>query len=83
MQRLAWVTVAFVLVSGCESGTSQGPAAIGFTPGPPPTGQGFVALYAPPVDVGPYPNNIYSCCERCFQHSVSNKAVIRRPTAES
>jgi dienelactone hydrolase len=60
MQRLAWLTVALLLVSGCESGTSQGPAAIDFTPGPPPTGQGFVALYAPPVDVGPYPNNLYN-----------------------
>jgi dienelactone hydrolase len=60
MQRLAWLVVALVVIAGCESGTSSGPAAISFTPAPAPTGQGFVALYAPPVDVGPFPSNIYS-----------------------
>ncbi|HSG66061.1 MAG TPA: hypothetical protein VLD39_13715 [Gammaproteobacteria bacterium] len=60
MQRLTWVSIGLVFISGCESGSSRGPAAIDFTPGPAPTGQGFVALYAPPVDVGPYPNDIYN-----------------------
>jgi dienelactone hydrolase len=49
-----------VAVCGCESGTSSGPAAMAFTPGPAPSGAGFVALYAPPVDVGPYPSDIYN-----------------------
>ena len=47
------------LVAGCESGTSEGPAPIDFSPGPPPAGAGFVALYAPPVHAVPYPNDIY------------------------
>ena len=41
--------------SGCESGSSENPAPITFTPAPAPTGTGFVALYAPPVDVGALP----------------------------
>jgi hypothetical protein len=53
------VVTAAVLIS-CESGTSSGPAAIDFLPPPAPTGDGFVALYAPPVDVGPYPSDIYN-----------------------
>ena len=52
--------VALALIAGCESGSSTGPAAIAFDPGPAPTGEGFVAAYAPPVDVGPYPNDIYN-----------------------
>ena len=47
------------LVAGCESGTSEGPAPIDFTPAAPPAGTGFVALYAPPVHAVPYPNDIY------------------------
>ncbi len=60
MQRLVWLSISFLIIAGCESGTSSGPAAIAFTPPPAPSGQGFVALYAPPVDVGPYPNDIYN-----------------------
>ena len=61
MQRLTVVSLAAAaIVSGCESGSSEGPAAIDFTPGPAPAGTGFVALYAPPVDVGPYPNDLYN-----------------------
>ena len=63
MQRLTVVSMLAALgfIAGCESGSSEGPAPISFTPaaaGPPPPG--FVALYAPPVDVGPYPNDIYN-----------------------
>jgi hypothetical protein len=47
------------LIAGCESGSSEGPAPITFTPAAPPTGAGFVALYAPPVQAVPYPNDIY------------------------
>jgi pimeloyl-ACP methyl ester carboxylesterase len=54
------VLLVAALASGCESGTSRGPEAIEFTAPPPPTGQGFVALYAPPVDVVPYPNDLYN-----------------------
>ncbi|HEY7670950.1 MAG TPA: Ig-like domain-containing protein, partial [Gammaproteobacteria bacterium] len=46
------------LVAGCESGSSEGPAPRTFTPAAP-TGAGFVALYAPPVQAVPYPNDIY------------------------
>ena len=52
--------IVVVTVSGCESGSSQGPAPITFTPAPAPAGAGFVALYAPPVDVVPYPNDLYN-----------------------
>ena len=41
-------------LAGCDSGgPSTGPDPISFTPGPPPSGTGFAALYAPPVDVVP------------------------------
>ena len=45
---------------GCENGSSTGPPPVSFTPPPPPAGTGFVALYAPPVDVGPYPSDLYN-----------------------
>jgi pimeloyl-ACP methyl ester carboxylesterase len=48
------------LAAGCESGSSTGPEPVTFTAAPAPTGQGFVALYAPPVDVGPYPSDLYN-----------------------
>lgn len=62
MQRpLAPLSVAIlVFCAACESGTSTGPAAVDFDLPAPPSGQGFVASYAPPVDVGPYPNDIYN-----------------------
>jgi hypothetical protein len=48
-------------LAGCEGGDrSTGPAPIVFTPPPPAAGTGFVALYAPPVDVVPYPNDLYN-----------------------
>jgi hypothetical protein len=54
-----WIAV---VVAGCNGGGSDstGPPPITFTPAPAPSGQGFVALYAPPVDVGPYPNDLYN-----------------------
>ncbi|HEX7081815.1 MAG TPA: hypothetical protein VF329_12455 [Gammaproteobacteria bacterium] len=56
--------ILFVLVgavlAGCESGSSTGPEAVEFTPAPPPSGEGFVAVYAPPIDVGPYPSDLYN-----------------------
>ena len=60
--QLVRVCLVFAVLglTGCESGSSSGPDPISFTPGPAPAGQGFVALYAPPVDVGPYPNDIYN-----------------------
>jgi len=61
IQRLVLVCAAAgALLSGCESGSSDSPAPITFTPPPPPPGTGFVALYAPPVDVVPYPNDLYN-----------------------
>jgi hypothetical protein len=49
-----------LIVSGCESGTSRGPEPTSFAAPPPADGQGFVALYAPPVDVVPYPSDLYN-----------------------
>ncbi len=51
---------AVLAVSGCESGTSRGPEPTAFAAPAPPQGTGFVALYAPPVDVVPYPNDLYN-----------------------
>jgi hypothetical protein len=61
MRRVHLLVVLGVVTfqSGCESGSSEGPPAVSFTPPAPPAGAGFVALYAPPVDIGPYPNDIY------------------------
>jgi hypothetical protein len=47
------------LITGCESGSSESPPARSFSPAPPPAGGTFVALYAPPVQAVPYPNDIY------------------------
>ena len=61
IQRLSLASLAAgVLLSGCEGGSSRDPAPIAFTPPPAPAGTGFVALYAPPVDVVPYPNDLYN-----------------------
>ena len=61
IQRLTLVALlASAIVCGCESGSSEGPEPISFAPAPPPAGTGFVALYAPPVDVVPYPNDLYN-----------------------
>ena len=61
IQRLTLVALlAGAIVCGCESGSSEGPEPITFAPAPPPAGTGFVALYAPPVDVVPYPNDLYN-----------------------
>ncbi len=61
MQRskFALLVIAAVLF-GCENGSSTGPAPISFTAPPPPAGTGLVALYAPPIDVGPYPTDLYN-----------------------
>ena len=55
-----WVIFAAALLAACEGGSSTGPPAIAFTPASPATGIGFTAVYAPPVDAGPYPNDIYN-----------------------
>jgi dienelactone hydrolase len=64
MQRLKIISVlaaGAVAIAGCDSGSeSTGPDPIVFTPPPEPSGTGFVALYAPPVDVGPYPTDLYN-----------------------
>jgi len=61
LQRLVVVSLlAAVFFSGCDSGSSTGPAPIFFSAAPAPAGTGFVALYAPPVDVVPYPNDLYN-----------------------
>jgi hypothetical protein len=61
IRRFALVTLlAGATLSGCEGGSSDNPAPITFTPAPAPAGTGFVALYAPPVDVVPYPNDLYN-----------------------
>jgi hypothetical protein len=59
-RSLPWVALIALLVAGCDGGSSSGPEAISFTPPPAPSGQGFIALYAPPVDVGPYPSDLYN-----------------------
>jgi pimeloyl-ACP methyl ester carboxylesterase len=59
-RRLTLVSLAVVAFSGCEGGSSDNPQPIEFTPAAAPAGTGFVALYAPPVDVVPYPNDIYN-----------------------
>ncbi|MDH3509157.1 MAG: hypothetical protein OEQ25_18615, partial [Gammaproteobacteria bacterium] len=83
MQRLAWLSVSFLVLAGCESGTSSGPAAIAFTPAPAPSGQGFVALYAPPVDVGPYPNDIYNPVVAMTGPTLAVPEKITSPLAEA
>jgi pimeloyl-ACP methyl ester carboxylesterase len=61
IRRLTLVSLAAAaIVSGCESGSSDEPQAIAFTPTAAPSGAGFVAMYAPPVDNVPYPNDIYN-----------------------
>jgi hypothetical protein len=62
MRRLK---IFFMLIgaalAGCDSGgPSTGPDPISFTPPPAPSGTGFAALYAPPVDVVPYPIDLYN-----------------------
>jgi hypothetical protein len=65
-KKLMRLTTASLLLSlaavliGCETGTSSGPAAVNFEEQPTTGGGDFVAQYAPPVDVGPYPNDIYN-----------------------
>ncbi len=56
----ALTLVSLALLAACESGTSTGPEPIEFQPAPSPAGDGFVAQYAPPIDIGPYPNDIYN-----------------------
>jgi hypothetical protein len=61
IRRLALVSLLIgVALSACEGGSSDDPPPITFTPAPAPAGTGFVALYAPPVDVVPYPNDLYN-----------------------
>jgi dienelactone hydrolase len=59
--RLMLISLAAAaIVSGCEGGSSDEPQPITFTPGAAPAGTGFVAMYAPPVDNVPYPNDLYN-----------------------
>ncbi|HEX7236239.1 MAG TPA: hypothetical protein VF405_04700, partial [Gammaproteobacteria bacterium] len=61
IRRLTLVSLAAAaIVSGCEGGSSDAPQPIAFTPPAAPAGTGFVAMYAPPVDNVPYPNDIYN-----------------------
>jgi hypothetical protein len=60
IHRLLLVVAAGAVLAGCEGGSSDTPPPITFTPPPPAAGTGFVALYAPPVDVVPYPNDLYN-----------------------
>lgn len=84
MQRIALVLPwVLLLIAGCESGTSSGPAAIEFTPAPAPSGQGFVALYAPSVDVGPYPSDIYNPVAAGTGLTLSVPEKITSPLATS
>src|SRR5689334_22444981 len=60
IRRLTLVSLAAVVfIGGCEGGSSDEPQPITFTPAAAPAGTGFVAMYAPPVDNVPYPNDIY------------------------
>ena len=83
MLRPTLITVTAAVLIGCESGTSSGPAAIEFAPPPPPSGAGFVALYAPPVDVGPYPNDIYNPVAAGTGPTLSVPQKITSPLAEA
>lgn len=83
MHRLALLSISFLILAGCESGTSSGPAAIAFTPAAAPSGQGFVALYAPPVDVGPYPNDIYNPVVAMTGPTLDVPEKITSPLAEA
>jgi len=47
-------------LSGCEGGSSDSPQPITFAPPAASAGTGFVAMYAPPVDNVPYPNDLYN-----------------------
>jgi hypothetical protein len=61
IRRLTLVSLAAAtVVSGCEGGSSDTPQPITFAPPAAPAGTGFVAMYAPPVDNVPYPNDIYN-----------------------
>jgi dienelactone hydrolase len=60
IQRLVVLFLAAGALSACEGGSSDEPAPITFAPPAPPAGTGFVALYAPPVDVVPYPIDLYN-----------------------
>jgi hypothetical protein len=61
MRRLQVVLVlAAASLAGCHNGSSTGPPPLSFTPPAPAAGTGFVALYAPPIEVGPYPSDLYN-----------------------
>ncbi len=84
MQRIALVLPwVLLLIAGCESGASSGPVSIQFTPAPAPPGQGFVALYSPSVDVGPYPDNIYNPVAAGAGPTLSVPEKITSPLATS
>lgn len=72
-----WALPILMAIAGCESGSSSGPAPISFEPAPAPSGEGFVAQYAPPLDIGPYPNDIYNLPGQ----TLSVPAKITRPLA--
>ncbi|HWN39594.1 MAG TPA: hypothetical protein VNP02_13920 [Gammaproteobacteria bacterium] len=60
-RRLTLVSLAAAaILSGCEGGSSDSPQPITFAPPAASAGTGFVAMYAPPVDNVPYPNDLYN-----------------------
>ena len=79
--RLASLSLAALVLWGCESGTSTGPEPVTFSP-PAPTGQGFAALYAPPpYNVVPYPNDIYNPVAAGLGSTLNVPTGVIRPLA--
>ena len=76
-----WLLAGSLMIWGCESGTSTGPAAVTFSPAQP-SGQGFTALYAPPpYHVVPYPNDIYNPVAAGLGATLNVPATVVRPLA--
>ncbi|MCY3732627.1 MAG: hypothetical protein OXF98_14925 [Rhodospirillaceae bacterium] len=76
-----WLLAGSLMIWGCESGTSTGPAAVTFSPAQP-SGQGFAALYAPPpYHVVPYPNDIYNPVAAGLGATLNVPATVVRPLA--
>ena len=85
MQRStpALLSLAVLILSGCDGGTSTGPDGVSFSPAQP-TGQGFAALYAPPpFDVVPYPNDIYNPVVAGAGRTLAVPVRITSPLAEA
>ena len=79
--RPGWLLVGSLMIWGCESGTSTGPAAVTFSPAQP-SGRGFTALYAPPpYHVVPYPNDIYNPVAAGLGATLNVPTSVVRPLA--